>query len=107
MNHCKKCQSDYEKPGTCNCFAPSRTAESADYWRGYAEGQRAARGSTWYPSYPWWQCAPTTVPYVQPSLTITCTEPYANTTWVKASDVSAPATFTTGYSQVVGGGGNC
>jgi hypothetical protein len=23
MNHCRKCQSDYEKPGTCNCFAPA------------------------------------------------------------------------------------
>lgn len=22
MNYCRKCQSDYEKPGTCNCFAP-------------------------------------------------------------------------------------
>lgn len=21
MNYCRKCQSDYEKPGTCNCFA--------------------------------------------------------------------------------------
>jgi hypothetical protein len=23
MNYCRKCQSDYEKPGTCNCFAAS------------------------------------------------------------------------------------
>lgn len=21
MNHCRRCQSDYEKPGTCNCYA--------------------------------------------------------------------------------------
>lgn len=21
MNHCRRCDSDYEKPGTCNCFA--------------------------------------------------------------------------------------
>ena len=21
MNHCRRCESDYEKPGTCNCFA--------------------------------------------------------------------------------------
>jgi len=21
MNHCRKCDSDYEQPGTCNCFA--------------------------------------------------------------------------------------
>jgi hypothetical protein len=20
MNHCRRCDSDYEKPGTCNCF---------------------------------------------------------------------------------------
>lgn len=24
MNHCRNCNSDYEKPGTCNCFAPQR-----------------------------------------------------------------------------------
>lgn len=23
MNFCTKCRSTYEKPGTCNCFAPS------------------------------------------------------------------------------------
>ena len=22
MNYCRKCQSDYDQPGTCNCFAP-------------------------------------------------------------------------------------
>lgn len=22
MNYCRKCQSDYSQPGTCNCFAP-------------------------------------------------------------------------------------
>jgi len=22
MNHCHRCNSDYEKPGTCNCYAP-------------------------------------------------------------------------------------
>ncbi len=21
MNYCRRCESDYEKPGTCNCFA--------------------------------------------------------------------------------------
>lgn len=21
MNYCRKCQSDYDRPGTCNCFA--------------------------------------------------------------------------------------
>lgn len=26
MNYCRKCQSDYEKPGTCNCFAPQQAA---------------------------------------------------------------------------------
>lgn len=29
MNHCRKCQSDYEKPGTCNCFAPQVAAQPA------------------------------------------------------------------------------
>lgn len=26
MNYCRKCQSDYSAPGTCNCFAPIRVA---------------------------------------------------------------------------------
>lgn len=26
MNYCRKCQSDYSTPGTCNCFAPIRVA---------------------------------------------------------------------------------
>lgn len=25
MNHCRRCDSDYEKPGTCNCYAPTFT----------------------------------------------------------------------------------
>lgn len=28
MNYCRKCQSDYEKPGTCNCFAPVAPREA-------------------------------------------------------------------------------
>ena len=27
MNYCRKCQSDYEKPGTCNCFAGQQEAQ--------------------------------------------------------------------------------
>lgn len=26
MNYCTRCQSYYQQPGTCNCFAPSRTS---------------------------------------------------------------------------------
>lgn len=22
MNHCRRCDSDYNTPGTCNCYAP-------------------------------------------------------------------------------------
>jgi len=29
MNYCRKCQSDYEKPGTCNCFATTPTAHTS------------------------------------------------------------------------------
>lgn len=25
MNYCTKCQSHYQQPGTCNCFAPVQT----------------------------------------------------------------------------------
>jgi len=24
MNHCRRCDSDYEKPGTCNCYATTQ-----------------------------------------------------------------------------------
>lgn len=42
MNHCRDCNSDYEKPGTCNCFAPG--------------GKRCAAPAyvPWYPYSPWW-----------------------------------------------------
>jgi len=26
MNHCRRCDSDYDQPGTCNCFAPAPPA---------------------------------------------------------------------------------
>ena len=45
MNYCRKCQSDYEKPGTCNCFAPQAATPQ---W------------SPFYPNYtPWWVQTPT------------------------------------------------
>lgn len=31
MNHCRRCDSDYEKPGTCNCFAPIRVTPQPPY----------------------------------------------------------------------------
>ena len=40
MNYCRKCQSDYEKPGTCNCFAPQKAAPNYVPWYPY-------------PYYPW------------------------------------------------------
>ena len=39
MNYCRKCQSDYEKPGTCNCFAPQAAQFVPNYW-------------PWQPLYP-------------------------------------------------------
>lgn len=32
MNHCRRCESDYEKPGTCNCFAEGGDKKPADPW---------------------------------------------------------------------------
>lgn len=29
MNFCVRCQSYYQQPGTCNCFAPARDAPAA------------------------------------------------------------------------------
>ena len=58
MNYCRKCQSDYEKPGTCNCFADKAprdepvpvTPQPAPYpyyplYPCYPAGT---------PAYPWW-----------------------------------------------------
>jgi hypothetical protein len=46
MNYCRKCQSDYEKPGTCNCFAPQAAQPTPVF-------------VPWTVTYPWW-----TVPYI-------------------------------------------
>lgn len=45
MNYCRKCQSDYEKPGSCNCFAeqPPRQAAPPVY---------VPYPYPFYPSYP-------------------------------------------------------
>lgn len=32
MNYCRKCQSDYDRPGTCNCFASPTAAPSPQPW---------------------------------------------------------------------------
>lgn len=29
MNYCRRCHSDYDRPGTCNCFAPVPPREAA------------------------------------------------------------------------------
>ena len=41
MNHCRRCDSDYEKPGTCNCFAEKPVAQPLPF-------------VPWYPY--WTQC---------------------------------------------------
>ena len=43
MNYCRKCQSDYEKPGTCNCFAAEPPRDMTQSHRGYPA----------YPPYVW------------------------------------------------------
>lgn len=35
MNYCHRCESNYEKPGTCNCYA-----------------EKAVPDNTWIPAYP-------------------------------------------------------
>jgi hypothetical protein len=48
MNHCHRCECDFEKPGTCNCFAP----------------QRAWTYPVPYYPYPWWGIYPPYNPVV-------------------------------------------
>lgn len=63
MNYCRKCQSDYEKPGTCNCFAPQQATPAFVPYVPYYPW-------TVTPYRPWW--VPTTLtPYTGPTTTIT------------------------------------
>lgn len=95
MNHCRKCDSDYEKPGSCNCFAAAKVAvtiESADYWRGYADGQRQARGWSYTPTPHW------TTPYWT-----TTVAPNVNPTTTTVTWTADNQPQTTGFSQVIDG----
>lgn len=60
MNHCRRCDSDYEKPGTCNCYAPNALPVAPILpwvpWIPYVPPQ------PWYP-YPWVNPYPGTMYY--------------------------------------------
>lgn len=98
MNHCRKCDSDYATPGTCNCFAAkstqTQTIESADYWRGYAAGQ-ASRGY-WNAQPYWYRYSPTVG---GGTCTYTTPPPGDATWWTVQASPSAPTT--SGFMQVV------
>jgi len=53
MNYCHKCQSHYEKPGTCNCFAEKPAEQPAPVYVPYPV----------YPIYPYY---PGTAPVWEP-----------------------------------------
>lgn len=76
MNYCRKCQSDYEKPGTCNCFAPQIQVAPGVVpyipWVPYVP--------TYPPCIPWWQTTTVTQP-------ITTTTPYIVTNSIRADQL--------------------
>jgi hypothetical protein len=93
MNYCRKCQSDYEKPGTCNCFAEQAPREDvAPVAPIYLPVLPLYPGYPWHPSaptypvYPWWQYQPT----CGGEVTVTYT-PSEGTTWYRALPVDPNA----------------
>jgi hypothetical protein len=82
MNYCRKCQSDYEKPGTCNCFAPAAAAAPLPW---------TITPQPYYPPWPqypqiWWGSCPTIT-----------TSGYSQTVGgytVDANSVAAPFSYT-------------
>lgn len=91
MNHCHRCNSDYEKPGTCNCFAP-QAASPPLYWPPYGY---------WPPGFVPYIPYPTTRPYDTiirwgnntDSAGLTTTGTVQNNI-VNAADVKAPWSYT-------------
>lgn len=70
MNHCRRCDSDYDKPGTCNCFAEQ------------------AAPNQWQPIHVWYPyIAP---PPYRPTWIIDTQPPVGNPviTWGNASDTT-------------------
>lgn len=55
MNYCRKCQSDYEKPGTCNCFAPITPRQDVAPLPYVPYVPYVPN----YPPLPWWYWGPT------------------------------------------------
>lgn len=81
MNYCHKCQSHYEKPGTCNCFAEKPAP------------QPVAPIVPWYPAYPWYPWYPGTAPVYEPyRITWWCGDP-EGTTWISAPNGGTGDTF--------------
>lgn len=66
MNYCRKCQSDYEKPGTCNCFAEKQADGVPAPFFPYSPWERPI-----YPGTSPWQN-----PLYVPSPTFYPTSPY-------------------------------
>ena len=60
MNYCRKCQSDYEKPGTCNCYAGTQPMKPVQPFFPYSPWER--------PIYP----SPTVKPWSPYEYDTTC-----------------------------------
>jgi hypothetical protein len=56
MNYCRRCESDYEKPGTCNCFAEGSDATPAEVkpWTPPFGAGTIVYPVVPYPVYPYW-----------------------------------------------------
>lgn len=54
MNYCHRCESHYEKPGTCNCFAQTQPVVPAPVYVPLPN-----------PIRPWWEYVPTYPLYPQ------------------------------------------
>lgn len=78
MNYCRKCQSDYQQPGTCNCFAPLHVGPPLQVMPGVVPI---------VPTIPWVPVHPTFPPCIP---------------WYQTTTVASPTTTTTPYFKVIG-----
>lgn len=83
MNYCHKCQSHYEKPGTCNCFAEKPPEQPAPVYVPYP----------YYPVYPIYPAPWPAYPY----------EPFRITWWSGDTMSISGGSETTVYSETKDG----
>lgn len=86
MNHCHDCNSDYARPGSCNCFAPG--------------GKRYAAPMT-IPGgvQPYVPPAPYPTPITIPPTPVPWTPPWSVGTWIMTDETPTSVTFTTTIAQ--------